>query len=182
MTDRVEFTTRAEHLRSTFDSSFTKPVELAVLETEDFLLLQLGSSNVAVRLSGISGLFVDRKVTKLPGSPPELMGISGFRGITLPVYDLQAIVGNGRASAPRWVMIVAAAPLALAFSHSLGHRRFTSRDIRRDEAASGASSREGEFVPADDGRGHHPVVDLRIVVDTIMRGFAVTPKSGSART
>jgi len=35
-------------------------------------------------------------------SVPELLGIMGFRGAMVPVYDLRALCGYAAGAAPRW--------------------------------------------------------------------------------
>jgi len=44
-------------------------------------------------MAEVSGLFADKKVTRLPSPVSELSGIAGLRGAVLPVYDLAMLLG-----------------------------------------------------------------------------------------
>jgi chemotaxis signal transduction protein len=176
MTERHELATRAEELRQAFDRTFSEPVARTSVEVGEFLLLQLGSMRRAVPLSEVSGLHVDRHVTPLPDSAPELLGISGFRGAILPVYDLQVVLGQGKAARPRWMITAAAASLAFAFDDMLGHRRISLRDIRLEAPNDQSDGRNRRFIPADDGRGHHLVIDLKGVIEIVMRRVSAKAK------
>jgi purine-binding chemotaxis protein CheW len=169
MNDDNVLSGRAEELRSAFDRAFAVSAELVVVETLDFLLLRLGTVGHAVRLSEIAGLFVDRAITKLPGSPPELLGLSGFRGAVLPVYDVSAVLGHGPADKARWMVMLSGAPMALAFDDMLGHRRIAVSDIRRGTSAERSRADTREFVPADDGQGQYEIVGLQAVIARIIR-------------
>jgi len=169
MTERRELGTRAEELRQAFDQAFSEPVGRDSLEVGDFLLLRMGSESRAVPLSELSGLHVDRHVTELPDSTPGLLGISGFRGAILPVYDLQAVLGLGKATRPRWMITPAAALLAFAFDDMLGHRRIALRDIRLEAPDDASAGRNRRFIPADGRRGHHPVIDLQWAIEVVTR-------------
>lgn len=179
MTERHELATRAEDLRQAFDRAFSDPVARTSVEVGDFLLLQLGSMRRAVPLSEVSGLHVGRQVTALPGSAPDLIGISGFRGAILPVYDLQAALGQGKAAKPRWMITAAAASLAFAFDDMLGHRRIALGDIRHEAPNDQSDGRNRRFIPADDGHGHHPVIDLKRVIEVIVRRVGAKAKEGN---
>jgi chemotaxis signal transduction protein len=169
MTERQELATRAEELRQAFDRSFSEPVRRDSVEVGDFLLLQMGATRRAVQLTEVSGLHVNRHVTELPDGAPGLLGISGFRGAVLPVYDLQAILGQGKAVRPRWMITAAAASLAFAFDDMLGHRRIALRDIRLEAPNDESDGRSRRFIPADDGREHHLVIDLQSMIEIVVR-------------
>src|SRR5882757_7001907 len=107
---------RAQELRRDFDRSFADPPRADTAAQEDLLAIRLGAQGFAMRLSEIAGLFADKKVTRVPSANSALLGIAGFRGAIVPVYDLQTLLGHSDGQTPRWLVIAAAAPVALAFT------------------------------------------------------------------
>ena len=89
---------RAEALRSAFDRSFAEPAHFDTTPMADLLAFHAGSQAYALHLSEIAGLFADKKITRLPGRTAALLGIAGFRGAIVPVYDLSALLGSPRRS------------------------------------------------------------------------------------
>jgi chemotaxis signal transduction protein len=108
-------TRRAATLRLAFGSGFAEPVRRAAGAAVDLLAIRAGAEAYALRLSEIAGLFADRKITSVPGSDPALLGIAGFRGAIVPVLRLATLLGHSAAGTPRWLVIAAAEPVALAF-------------------------------------------------------------------
>jgi purine-binding chemotaxis protein CheW len=120
---------RAAQLRHDFDRAFAAPIQVDATEEEDLLGIRVGEQACAIRLSEIAGVHVSKKVTRVPGAHAALRGIAGFRGSLLPVYDLQLLLGQARAEAPRWLVVAAAAPIALAFATFDGRLRVARREI-----------------------------------------------------
>jgi chemotaxis signal transduction protein len=114
---------RAAELRQAFDRTFAEPVRFDTALKEDLLAVRIDTQAFAIRLSEISGLFADKKITPVPGGHAALRGIAGFRGAIVPVYDLQILLGHSSTSTPRWLVIAAAAPVALAFEVFEGQLR-----------------------------------------------------------
>jgi purine-binding chemotaxis protein CheW len=108
-------TERAQAMRREFDHAFAAPVQFDKTVKEPLLAIRAGGQPCAIRLSSISGLFADKKVTPVPGGHPALRGIAGFRGTILPVYDLPHLLGLSGAPSSRWLVVAKAAPIALAF-------------------------------------------------------------------
>jgi purine-binding chemotaxis protein CheW len=106
---------RAIAMRGEFDRAFAAPVQLGETRGEELLAIRAGGQLCAVRLSAIAGLYADKKITYVPGGHPALRGVAGFRGAVLPVYDLPLLLGAPSAEELRWLVIVKAAPVALAF-------------------------------------------------------------------
>ena len=92
---------RAAELRHAFDHSFAEPAGLGRGFREALLAVRVDTQPFAIRLSEISGLFADKKITPVPGSEATLRGIAGFRGAIVPVYDLQILLGQPPLPAPR---------------------------------------------------------------------------------
>ena len=143
---------RAAELRSAFDRAFAEPLRPATAARVDLLGIRAGAQVFAVRLSEIAGLFADKKITRVPGGGAALCGLAGFRGATLPVYDLQHLLGQPGAERPRWLVIAAAAPIAFAFDAFVGQLRVDAGEIvpqpSRPDAAAHASElvRTGNFI------------------------------------
>ena len=85
---------RLRDLRADFDRSFTEPARRYDIEHVELLAVRAGGRPYALRLSQTSGLFPDRQVTALPGPVAALLGIAGFGGAIVPVYDLAALLGR----------------------------------------------------------------------------------------
>jgi chemotaxis signal transduction protein len=114
---------RTVELRSAFDHGFAAALRGDAAVKQDLLAIGVGGEPCALRLSEIAGLFADRKIVAVPGSHAALLGIAGFRGALVPVYSLGAALGHSGMQACRWLVIAAAAPVALAFDAFEGHVR-----------------------------------------------------------
>jgi chemotaxis signal transduction protein len=113
----------AGQLRQDFDRSFGAAVHGETEPEEDFLAIRLGGDAQAIRLAEIACLLPLGAVTRFPSPLPELLGIMGLRGAIVPVYDLRALLGYSASDSPRWLIIAAAWPVALAFDTFEGHMR-----------------------------------------------------------
>lgn len=103
-------------LREAFDRSFAEPRSPAAPHVERMIAIRVGTDAYAVSLSEVVSLHADHKVVAVPSTAPELLGLAGFRGAVVPVYDLRVLLGSVTSSAPRWLMLVRAPVLvALAF-------------------------------------------------------------------
>ena len=166
-------TNRLADLRADFDRSFGEPARRHDEEYAELLAVRAGGRAYALRLSQTAGLFPDRPVTPLPGPIAALLGVAGFSGGIVPVYDLAALLGHPAPDRPRWLVLAAGGPpLALAFHDLDGHVRVPARSIMA-EGAAGRGSRRG-MVPLPGGT--RPIVDLpaaRAAVHTLT-GHAVT--------
>ena len=124
---------RAAAMRLAFDRTFAAPVRIATAIHHDLLAVRLGADPYALRLAEVGGLFADRKITRVPGSAAALLGIAGFRGALMPVYSLRTLLGSNSTQMPRWLLVAAHAPLALAFDSFDGHLRVTADTIHPDQ-------------------------------------------------
>ena len=117
----ADVTDRLAGLRADFDRSFTEPARQYDVEYAELLAIRAGGRPYALRLAQASGVHSDRPVTPLPGPQAALLGVAGFSGAIVPVYDLAALLGHPIAQRPRWLVLTAGSPpLALAF-HELDH-------------------------------------------------------------
>jgi chemotaxis signal transduction protein len=152
---------RARELRLDFDRSFAAPPRSETVETTDFLAIRIGTEAAALRLSEIAGLYVDKEITRVPGTGVALIGIAGFRGTILPVYSLSGLLGLKVIETPRWLVVAAGASLALAFEGFEGHLRIDRASILPQQAV------EGHFHAREYVRAHalvRPIIDLPSVL------------------
>jgi purine-binding chemotaxis protein CheW len=172
----------AERLRQEFDRAFAQPLG-AVEEAWDTLLaIRVREDPFALRLSEIAGLFVDRPVTPIPTPFPDLLGVTGFRGTVIPVFDLGALLGYPAAAAPRWLTLSAgASPVALAFDGFEGTQRIVDapeQDIPR--SGSDGAGRHVRGVAHAGGGRPRPVVDIPSILDAIDHRSAHRGPNGGA--
>jgi purine-binding chemotaxis protein CheW len=141
---------RAAALRLAFDRSFAEPVVAEAAKREDFLLIRIGEARWAVRFGEIAGLHADRRITPVPSATPALLGIAGFRGTILPIYDLRYLTGSVGGTAPRWLVVAAGGSAGFAFDGFDRHLRATPDAILMPGAAGAdheSLRHEDELVP-----------------------------------
>jgi chemotaxis signal transduction protein len=163
-------TSRADELARAFDADFARAVAVRAPDAEDLLAIRIAGDPYALIRGELAGLFADKPVTPLPGAVPGLLGISGFRGAVLPVYELRALLGGGgsaAAGAPRWLVTAAAAPVALAFDRFDAFVR-----VPRAAIAVHAGAATGHVRRAVHSEGEtRPILDVASIVAAI-RGHA----------
>lgn len=144
---------RAAKLRCAFDRSFAEKPSGEVAAFADLLAVRVAGDPFAIRLRDVAGLFADKSVTAMPSPVAELVGVAGFRGEVVPVYDLRALLGYAPGEASRWLLLVTTPslpgvpprPVALAFEHFEGHLRVGLDDIVA-EASRAGTGHAGEVV------------------------------------
>ncbi len=133
---------RAAALRLAFDRSFAEPLSPETMQRHDFLAVRVGAGPWAIRLAEVAGLFADRRITPVPSGAAGLVGIAGFRGTILPIYDLAGLLGQ-QASAPlRWLVAAAEAPVGFAFEGFDRHVRVTAEAILPQQDSGAARGGE----------------------------------------
>lgn len=158
-------TGRAEELRLAFDRSFAAAPSAAAEVVEDLLEIRLGSSPYALRVNEVAGLFLDVKITPVPTSILELLGIGAFRGGILPVYDLHALLGHSLDAPPRWIATTAGAPVALAFGGFERQLR-VRQDAVFPDARGGTAARHVRQV-VQIGNLVRPILSIASVLEAI---------------
>ena len=156
---------RAVELRRNFDRSFAEPPRSRQTAALDLLAIRLAGEPYALHLAAVSGLFVDKKLTRLPQAPTEFLGIAGFRGSVVPVYDLRVLLGCVAGAAPRWLIVAAGGPVALAFDGFDGHLRLPQECIARQVRVDAARPHVHELAQVADVPRH--IVDLASVLTAI---------------
>jgi chemotaxis signal transduction protein len=156
----------AAELREAFDRSFAQAVNTERAAVENLLAITVGADPYALKMSEVSGLFVDKKLTPMPSRVAELLGIAGFRGAILPVYDLAMLLGYPRAAAPRWLIAMSATPVALAFSSFDGYLNVPRAAIVQDARAGHARQHVREVLESHEGV-RRPVLSLASLLEQI---------------
>jgi len=155
----TDVTDRLAGLRADFDRSFAEPARQHDAEYAELLAVRAGGRPYALRLSQARGVHSDRPVTPLPGPQPALLGIAGFGGTIVPVYDLAALLGHPLPDRPRWlVLALDAPPLALAFHELDGHVRIPASIIVAEAGGGTGHDVVRGMVPLPGGT--RPIVDL----------------------
>jgi chemotaxis signal transduction protein len=140
-----------------------------------FLAIRIADQPCALRLAEVSGLVADKKIVRAPSREPALRGVAGFRGLLLPVYDLQALCGFRPLVTSRWIAIASATPIAFAFERFerlIGNEAENElRPLAAHEMGGGAQHvlRTPNFCG--------PVLDLQFFIEARARAIAA-PKSG----
>lgn len=161
-------TTGARALAQAFDRSFAAVRAANPPLLRDFLAVRVGGDPYAIALADIAELVRRGRLTPLPNTPAECLGVAGLRGAVTPAYDLCVLLGySSAAGAARWLAVIARARAALAFDEVEGLLRL------REDALAGLGD-------AERPRRHlsgalqsnavvRPVIDMGSIVETIGR-------------
>jgi chemotaxis signal transduction protein len=170
--DDLGILSRAASLREAFDRSFSEPPQIEASPAEEMLAIRLDTEAYALRLSEIAGLFADRKIAPLPGTPAAQLGIAGFRSEIVPVYDLQVLLGHHSIGSTRWLVLAAAAPVAFAVTAQEGRLSVPPEAIvEQSDGLPGGYVREFVRMPGSVRR----VIDLSAVLNAIRRDVPKNP-------
>src|SRR4051812_39359245 len=139
---------RAAELRRDFDRGFADSPLIGSETRQSLLAIRLGARRLAIRLSEIAGLYADKKITPVPGAATGMLGIAGFRGSILPVYDLRNLLELSTGGAPRWLVVAAAAPVAFSFEAFEEQMRVPADSIKCEQTKANNSFTK-EFIQID---------------------------------
>lgn len=173
----VSLATRAADLRSAFDRAFAAPMQTEAVVNQDLLAIRVGGEPYGIRLSEVSGLFVDRPVTQVPASNASLLGIGGFRGAIVPVHSLPILLGHSTSQLPRWLVMAAAVPIALAFDLFEGHLRVSAGAILAQQPQAQTRGYAPDFVHG--GGLVRPILHLASLIASL--GASDAPASPAQR-
>jgi len=137
----MELENRLAEMRRLFDQSFAAEGQVEAAAKEQMIAIKAGGEDFAVRLRDVSGLAVSKgKILPVPSRVAELLGITGIRGMVVPVFSLAALLASPPAATPpRWLMFCGGkqAPIALAFDDVEGHFAAASTDIYQGDTERG---------------------------------------------
>jgi chemotaxis signal transduction protein len=157
---------RVTALRGAFDSAFSQPPRTEIDALEDLLAIRVGDTPYALRVSEVAGLHADRTVTPVPGSPPDTLGLAGFRGAIVAVYDLRVLLHTRCEGPCRWLVTAAVDErIAFAFDRFERHVRVPTTAIFAERGAAGTEPRETVHA-GDDVR---PIVRMSALLDMLNR-------------
>lgn len=158
---------QAAELRRAFDRAFAEAPRARAEGFEDLLAIRVGQDPYFLRVAEIGGLYAGKAVTELPASPPELLGIAGFRSAIVPVYDLAALLGQprGRRQKLRWLVLAAHSVVGLAFDQFEGYVRAPRKAAAPTVEADQEASVVREVVEVEGLR--RPVVHVASIVEMI---------------
>lgn len=141
----IERRLSGEELRLAFDASFAAPPRATQVELEDLLLIRVCGQGYALRSRELSGIFSLKKLTPLPCSTPELLGLVSVRGVLVPVFGLSHLLGYEPSTEPlRWLSLVGTdEPIALAFHAITDFKKvpLSALSVAADAAGSDAGGR-----------------------------------------
>lgn len=160
---------RAAAMRREFDLGFAEAPRARAGATTDLLAIRLGDQPHALRVADIAGLFTDKPLTRLPSTMPAFLGLAGFRGRALPVFDLRRWLGCPADQAARWGVIAAGQHAAFVFDRFEGHLRCASPDIAAPEGAGARPHIAGLLRQSGEPRC---VIDLPSVLDALRKAPA----------
>ncbi len=154
----------ATELRREFDEGFAAPPPSAPAATESLLAIGLSGHPHALWMADVAGLFKDLRVTPLPGSVRDFLGVVALQGRVVPAYDLRGLLGYATAGTARWLVLVRAPePLGLAFDSFEG--QFTAPRVGGAATPADAPRDARQAVAAPDVL--RTIVDVASVVETV---------------
>jgi purine-binding chemotaxis protein CheW len=159
----------AEALRQEFDLGFARPAPGPAPPAERLLLITAGGETHAVRLEELAGVVKDPRICSLPSPRPEFLGVTGYRGTTLPVYDLRRLLGLPAREAPRWLLVTGrGGAVGLACDAFVGHWQTGAEHI-----VEAAAPRAGPALvrhTVRDGQRAAPLLSLAAILESIQQG------------
>jgi purine-binding chemotaxis protein CheW len=168
--------TKVAEMRRAFDESFAALQRDDRRAVEHMLAIEVAGERFAVRVSEISGLAIARgTILPVPSSAPELLGITGIRGVVVPVFSLAALLGIGpSAGQTRWLVLCGGrqAPIALAVERVEGHLEAPADEIFTRETDR---TRRHVNETARDGTVLRGVIDITQLVENIKAQGATGP-------
>ncbi len=96
---------RAALLGQEFDAGFAIKPPPPGERREEILIIRLAGRRYGLRLGQVEAVVRGKTITRLPGAPPDQLGLAGFRGRLVTVFDLAAWLGHERAEGD-WLALV----------------------------------------------------------------------------
>src|SRR5262249_32526773 len=92
-TERV-VSERAAALRLAFATAFAEPIGTRADTDVEVLSIVVGATRYGVHLSEVLAVVADKPVTAIPSPSRALLGLAGFRGSIVSVFDMAALLGE----------------------------------------------------------------------------------------
>lgn len=103
--------------------TLARPVQEQGTRGADHLLVSVGAARLAIPLSALRQTVAPGPLTRLPGLPPELLGIRSLRGDIVCLADTAALLGSPASAEPaeqHVVVLEDASPLGLLVDAVVG--------------------------------------------------------------
>jgi chemotaxis signal transduction protein len=142
--DRDYWVDRLEGLRQSFDHGFAAATRPEPTAGEAVLEIRIAAARYLLRLAEVGGVFVDRKIVRMPSRAPEFLGIAGLRGAMTPVYDLGLLLGQAPSPPSRWFVMGAERLVGFAFDGLEGHHRVSRAELISAERRGSPQSAAGK--------------------------------------
>lgn len=152
-------------LRQAFDDAFVQPARADTVPQDDFLAIRVAGDAHALRLTDISSLLPLKAVTRLPSPLAGLLGVTGFRGAIVPMYDLGVLLGYPAGETARWMVVTAGATIGLAFGAFDGHLRCPRETSAQPTSTEPSRAHVREVLRSADAL--RPVVSVVSLVEAI---------------
>lgn len=152
-------------MRRAFDESFTSLPLPEGQPQADVVAIRVEGRPYALPLADLRAIVADRRLVALPSAAPDFLGLAGWRGTLVPVFDLAALLGHGRSrAAPRWLAVCRAGTgtVGLAVDAYEGIFRVPTSALHAAQAASAEAGAAPGVVPHADG--HRPLVPLPAII------------------
>lgn len=157
-------------LRRAFDQSFAAPAGRPSESLLSLIAIQVGGEAVAIRADQITGIARCRQIVPLPSRIPESLGITGIRGVLVPVFSLAALLGKTRGEECSWMALTQPeAPVALAFDEFESQLEVRRTSCYEDES-TGQRRHVRQLVRV--GASIRPVIDIPSVLEAIRTAAA----------
>jgi len=103
----TELGLRLRQLRESFDSSFSRPVDLFTAASSDMALCcRVGNQLCALPVTDVSGIFKIQNLFAVPARARGFLGIGIFRSAMVPVYDLGTFMGAEASARDGWSILL----------------------------------------------------------------------------
>ena len=121
---------RVAELRAAFDRAFVDAPRVGRDRPADLVLVGVGGASYALRVTEAIALASDRKIVRVPSRMPDLLGLCGFRGDSIPVFSLASLLDHAP-GASKWLAVCGprAAPIGLAFDELDGYASATLAQV-----------------------------------------------------
>ncbi|MBV8123739.1 MAG: hypothetical protein JOY60_12275 [Burkholderiaceae bacterium] len=156
---------KVEQWRQSFDLGFSEPRAELRAGSADYLAVQVGGRDFALCLKQIAALHPWRGVVSCPSECEPLLGLGDIANVVMPVYALPRLMGLADAASPGWLVVMQAAPCALAFDAFQQFLRLGPE--ARIHARDPAEGPRHAFEMLQVGVSHRPLIDLSSVLDSI---------------
>jgi purine-binding chemotaxis protein CheW len=143
---------KVAEMRGLFDESFAVALREQVTAPEPMLAITVEGEPFALRVREIDGLAVSKeKIVPVPSRVPELLGLTGVRGVVVPVFSLARLLGfDSERGQMLWLVFCGErhSPIALAFEGMERQFEVASGEIFARQEAHGS-----RYVSATVGEG-----------------------------